>query len=85
MMARRTFHWYLHKVNRISGYLLFVVIALMIVSGLATAGRHGFDRVLSLEEAMKLHTAMRWPVIGLFLIHASVSWYFSFRRWGWIK
>jgi len=84
-MARRTFHWYLHKVNRISGYLLFVVIALMIVSGLATAGRYGFNKLFSTGTGWEIHNAMRWPVIGLFLIHASLSWYFSFRRWGWIK
>jgi len=84
-MARHTFHWYLHKVNRISGYLLFVVIPLLVISGLAMTGRYGFGRVLSAEDAWKVHNAMRWPVIGLFLIHASLSWYFSFRRWGWIK
>ena len=84
-MARRSLQWYLHKVNRISGYVLFVVIVLLVVSGLAMTGRYGFDKLFSAQTGWKIHSAMRWPVIGFFVIHASVSWYFSFRRWRWVK
>jgi cytochrome b561 len=84
-MARHSAQWYLYKVLRISGYVFFFVIPFMVVSGLATAGRFGFDRVFSHDTAWKIHNTLKWPIIGLFLIHGIVAWYLSLRRWGWVQ
>jgi sorbitol-specific phosphotransferase system component IIC len=84
-MATHSVNWYLQKVNRISGYVLFPVILIFMLTGFGMTGRFGFDRVLSAQAAQRVHQALLWPVIGLFFIHSIASWYFSFRRWGWIK
>jgi hypothetical protein len=84
-MARRSVQWYLHKVLRISGYVFFFVIVLMVMSGLAMTGHYGFDRLFSPDTAWTIHSTLKWPIIGLFLIHGIVAWYLSFRRWGWVK
>lgn len=84
-MATHSVNWYLYKTTRISGYILFFVVALLIMSGLAMTGRYGFDRLFSPDTGCRIHTTLRWPVIGLFLIHAIITGYLSFRRWGWIK
>jgi len=78
-------HWTLQKINRISGYVLFPVILVFMVSGFGMTGNYGFDRLLSAETGRQIHQTLLWPVIGLFFIHSLVSWYFAFRRWGWIK
>ena len=84
-MARRSVQWYLYKVLRISGYVFFFVAVLMIMSGLAMTGRYGFDKLFSAETGWKIHSTLKWPVIGLVLVHGIVAWYLSFRRWGWVK
>jgi cytochrome b561 len=84
-MARRSVQWYLYKVLRISGYVFFFVAVLMIMSGLAAAGRFGFHKLFSAQTGWKIHRTLMWPVIGLVLIHGIVAWYLSFRRWKWVK
>jgi sorbitol-specific phosphotransferase system component IIC len=84
-MARRSLQWWLLKVNRISGYILFPVILAFIISGFGITGRYGFDRLMSYETGWQIHRLLLWPVIGLFVIHSLISWYFSFRRWGWVR
>jgi thiosulfate reductase cytochrome b subunit len=84
-MARRPLQWYLHKANRISGYVLFAIIPLFIISGLAMTGEYGLHKLLSADSGWKMHYVMRWPVVGFFVIHSAISWYFSFQRWGWVK
>jgi cytochrome b561 len=84
-MARHSAQWYLYKVLRTSGYVFFFVVVLMIMSGLAMTGRFGFDTLFSAGTGWKIHSTLKWPVIGLVLIHGVTAWYLSFRRWKWVK
>ena len=67
-MAQRSVHWTLQKINRISGYILFPLILIFMVSGFGMTGNYGFDRLLSAETGRQIHQTLLWPVIGLFLI-----------------
>jgi hypothetical protein len=40
---------------------------------------------MDLKTALAIHQIFDWPLVGLFLVHASITSYFALRRWGWIK
>ena len=84
-MAERTVNYYLMKIIRISGWLLLPLIALYIVTGLTVAGGYGFNRLINVNLANEIHKLFKWPLVTVFVMHASLTSYFAFRRWGWIK
>jgi thiosulfate reductase cytochrome b subunit len=84
-MPRKTLHYYLLKLARLSGWLLLPLVVLYIGTGFALCGKLGFNRWLDLQEALVIHQLFDWPLVGLFLLHATITSYFAMRRWGWIK
>ena len=84
-MHKKNFHYYLLKAARLSGWLLLPLVILYILTGFALCGMLGMSRWMDLQTALRIHQLFDWPLITLFLIHASITIYFSFRRWGWIK
>jgi hypothetical protein len=84
-MPRKTVHYYLLKLARLSGWLLLPLVILYIGTGFALCGMLGFSRWISAETALAIHQFFDWPLVGLFLLHASITSYFAMRRWGWIK
>ena len=84
-MARKNINFYLIKVTRITGWLLFPLMILYILTGFSLCGEFGFERVVSPQVALAVHQIFEWPLIVAFLVHSSVTFYFAFRRWGWIK
>jgi len=84
-MLRRNTHYYLVKAVRISGWLLFGLVLLYIVTGFSIRGEFGLNRLITLETAAKIHIIFEWPLIAVFGVHSAVAIYFAFRRWGWIK
>ncbi len=84
-MARKTFHYYLLKLARLSGWLLLPLVIIYIGTGFALCGMFGFSRWIDLQTALSIHRIFDWPLIGLFLVHATITSYFAMRRWGWIK
>ena len=84
-MAGRTIHYYLMKTVRISGWLLFGLVLVYILTGFSLCGKFGFTRVIDLQTALAIHKLLDWPLVGIFLVHSAGTIYFALRRWGWLK
>jgi len=84
-MGNRSTGYYLMKTARISGWLLFVLVLLYILTGFSLTGEFGLTRLISLQTAVVIHKIFEWPLITIFLVHSAITIYFAFRRWGWIK
>ncbi len=83
-MASKGVRYYLIKANRLSGWLLFFLVSLYLVTGFSLCGMFGFGKLLGAREALVIHKLFDWPLIICFLVHSVISIYDSFRRWGWI-
>ena len=84
-MARRNVHYYLIKTARISGWLLFLLVLLYILTGFSLCGEYGFEKLVNYQTSLIIHKLFEWPLIVVFVVHSLVTIYFVFRRWGWIK
>jgi len=84
-MAKKNINYYLVKTARISGWLLLPLMIVYIITGFALCGKWGFSRLLDQNMALLIHQIFDWPLVVIFLVHASVTGYLSMRRWGWIK
>ena len=84
-MPRKAAHYYLLKLARLSGWLLLPLVIIYIGTGFALCGKLGFSRWMDLKTALAIHQIFDWPLVGLFLVHASITAYFAMWRWGWIK
>ena len=84
-MPRKTLHYYLLKLARLSGWLLLPLMIIYIGTGFALCGMLGFSRWMDLQTALVIHRVFDWPLVAAFLAHASITSYFALRRWGWIK
>ncbi len=78
-------NYYLLKIARITGWLLFVLVLVYILTGFALCGKLGFDQCIDLQTALGIHQILDWPLVSIFLVHSLVTIYFAMRRWGWIK
>jgi hypothetical protein len=81
---RRTPHYYLLKLARLSAWLLLPLVIVYIGTGFALCGKLGFSRWMDLQTALAIHQLFDWPLVVLFLLHATIASYFAMRRWGWI-
>jgi hypothetical protein len=54
-MAARSWNYYLVKTARVSGWLLFLLVLLYIVTGFALCGEFGFDRMIGEQPALSIH------------------------------
>ncbi len=79
------FHYYLIKTARVTGWLLFVLVLVYILTGFALCGKLGFDQFIDYQTALDIHQILDWPLVAIFLVHSLVTIYFAMRRWGWIK
>ena len=84
-MARRSVNYYLIKIVRLTGWLLFFLVLLYILTGFALCGEYGFNKLINYQAALNVHKIFEWPLIVIFLAHSFITMYFAFRRWGWIK
>jgi len=84
-MRKRDIHYYLIKTARLSGWLLAPLMVLYIVTGFSLCGEYGINEIIDYETALLIHKIFEWPLVVLFLVHAAITIYFAFRRWGWIK
>lgn len=78
-------HYYLIKTARVSGWLLFFLVLLYILTGFVLCGEPGFERLCDPQTALKIHKIFEWPLVVVFVVHSLITIYFAFRRWGWIK
>ena len=84
-MASKTVNFYLVKTARVSGWLLFALVLLYIVTGFALCGEYGVENWIDVRTALQIHKIFEWPLVVIFSVHSLVTIYFAMRRWGWIK
>jgi hypothetical protein len=84
-MTARNRWYYMVKVSRLSGYLLFFVMLLFVFTGFALCGKYGVDRLISPRDALAIHQLFDVPLVILFALHSAAVLYLSIRRWGWLK
>ena len=84
-MTAKSWNYYLVKTARVSGWLLFLLVLLYIVTGFALCGEFGVDQIVGEQAALSIHKIFEWPLVATFVTHSVVTIYFAFRRWGWIK
>ncbi|MCR4415494.1 MAG: hypothetical protein NUV77_24045 [Thermoguttaceae bacterium] len=83
MMSKSAMYW-LVKIARLSGWLLFVLVLLYLVTGFALCGEYGVSRWISAQRALDIHRVFEWPLVAVFATHSAVTIYFAMRRWRWI-
>lgn len=84
-MATATRNYYLMKAVRISGWLLFGLVLVYILTGFSLCGTLGFTRVIDLQTALQIHKLLDWPLVAVFFVHSAGTIYFALRRWGWLR
>ncbi len=67
----------LTKVNRISAWVLLVLMVIYIITGYAWSDRI----IMSLREAVRIHTTLDLLLIPVFLIHVAISARFTLKRY----
>jgi cytochrome b subunit of formate dehydrogenase len=77
-------NYWLVKINRVTGWLLFILVLVFIVTGFSLCGMFGFSRTISSQTALRIHRLFDWPLVVIFLSHSAINFYFAMRRWGWI-
>ncbi len=84
-MAGRGPTYWLVKLGRLTGWLLFFLVLLYIVTGFSLCNEPGYPKLLDAKTALKIHKLFDWPLMAVFGIHSCVTIYFAMRRWGWIS
>lgn len=84
-MPSKSLNYYLIKLARVSGWLLFFLVLLYILTGFALCGEYGMSQWIDVQTALAVHKLFEWPLVAIFLTHSLVTIYFALRRWGWIK
>ena len=79
---KKSVQFYLVKVNRISGWLLFVLVPLLLITGYGITGEYGWASALGTAEAhAALHKIIIPYTILIFIIHSCINIYFFTKRW----
>ena len=66
-MARRNVNFYLLKLVRISGWVLFLLMLVYIATGYALCGEFGFARLIDPQTALRVHKELDVPLVVVFL------------------
>jgi len=82
-MARRSVGFYLVKVVRVSGWFLFLLVPVYIVTGYAVCGKLGMSERIDPADALAVHRVLDVPLIVLFLAHSAPATVLALRRWKW--
>jgi succinate dehydrogenase/fumarate reductase cytochrome b subunit len=83
-MAAKRLSFYLVKIVRLSGWILFLLVLLYIITGYAMCGEFGFGYLIDSERALTLHKLFDVPLVFVVLIHSLTGIYLALRRWRWI-
>lgn len=70
-------NYYLVKINRLSAWILLVLMVVFIVTGYSWA----FHVVMRPSEARYLHINLKELLVLFFLVHALISARFTIKRW----
>lgn len=84
-MRKRSLHYYLIKLARLSGWSLLPLMIIYIGTGFVLCGKLGFNRLMDTRIALVIHQMFDWTLVGILSVHVSITAYCAMRRWGWIK
>ncbi len=74
-------NYYIVKLNRLSGWVLFIIIPLLLVTGFGITGKYKWMSVIATAEVhSKLHKFFVKPFVILFIIHSIINIYLSIKR-----
>ena len=73
---------YLIRANRLTGWLLLLVIPALLFTGYGITGRYEFiSRMATAEDYLYIHNLFIYVLIVFFAIHAAINIYFAIRGW----
>jgi len=72
------------KTVRWSGWPLFPLVAVFLLTGYLMSGRFGLGGVLDEKQALAVHKLLHLPLMILLLVHTVPAVYLALQRWGWI-
>jgi hypothetical protein len=72
------------KMVRWTGWPLFPLVAVFLLTGYIMSGRFGLGGVLDEKQALAVHKLLHLPLMILLLVHTGPAVYLALRRWGWI-
>ena len=70
------------KIDRISAWILLVLMILFFISGYSMTSEYGMNNVLQRIPATQIHVGISELVVLFFAIHAGIQIYFALLRWG---
>jgi hypothetical protein len=73
------------KTVRWSGWPLFPLVAVFLLTGYIMSGRYGLSGWLDEKQALAIHKLLHLPLIILLLVHTVPATYLALQRWGWIR
>ena len=79
-----TLNLVLLKVVRWTGWPLFPLVAVFLLTGYIMSGRFGLSGVLDEKQALAVHKLLHLPLMILLLVHTAPAVYLALQRWGWI-
>jgi len=73
----------LYKINRITAWILTLLIVTYIVTGFSMTGRFNVDRIIPVSLANKIHVnnLILYPTIITLFLHAGISVYPRLKNW----
>ena len=78
------FNYIMIKTVRFTGWPLFFIVVIYLVTGYSMAGQYGFGRLIRSNVAQAIHQLLHVPLLALFVVHSLPAMYLAFWRWGWI-
>ena len=72
-------------INRISAWLLFLIVVIHIVTGFSMTGFYGFDYLIDKNLARNIHLRMHAVLLLLLILHVGISTYYDLKRRKMIK
>jgi hypothetical protein len=70
------------KIDRISAWILLVLMILFFITGYSMTAEYGMNKVIGILHATQIHTGLSELVLLFFAIHAGVQIYFALLRRG---
>lgn len=71
---------YLILVDRVASWALLLLLVIFFITGYSMTGGYGFDRLVSVGDALSIHTTLGEAVIALLAYHVCVRGYLELKR-----
>jgi cytochrome b subunit of formate dehydrogenase len=69
------------KIDKISCWILFVLMILFIISGYSLIGKYGMQSLMDRKTALLIHINLSELLVFFFILHSGIRIYFAVKRW----